>query len=498
VNLNNLINQYLSLNNHDETNHSVINTNSFERSKFNRIVEHSSRLQKLKEDDNFPFFEPLLNDIWASFYKHKPLLKSKDDIPDTLNTNHEFIERILNNDIHKKYHSSTQGDETLSIFGTLEMGEQVINWFNEQLDTNKPLNDKIEKLKDTLSNHHENKDYEADEAMIEADNTKSPNQQKETLNELFNDIHQEMLSSLDENGYELDQSLDKAMNEAKNMNDQLTDLLGHSRTGESELTNVPLDDRVQLAETLVNNPNMKRIAEWAGKFKRIARNKRKSNSLEGNIRGKVKTGNNLSKILPVERIKYEINKEDFVDRFNKKQLIQYGNKGKNIMGKGSIIFVIDQSGSMEFLDEQSKGFALALMSIAKKQKRNFIYIPFSHYLGKVQYFTKGQIKPTQMFKLACEFMYGGTNFTLPLEETLKVIQKDNYDDADVIFVTDGEDYMSNDFINTFNKMKAELKFSLLSIVIGKVSSTKHVDDFSDWVIKVTSFDDEKAFNAFII
>jgi len=64
-------------------------------------------------------------------------------------------------------------------------------------------------------------------------------------------------------------------------------------------------------------------------------------------------------------------KVDFIRRFAEGQTMMFDKKGKDTLGKGANYFSLDQSSSMRKLDTQSKGFALAMMSIAKKQKKEF-------------------------------------------------------------------------------------------------------------------------------
>ena len=72
---------------------------------------------------------------------------------------------------------------------------------------------------------------------------------------------------------------------------------------------------------------------------------------------------------------------------------------QKVLGIGPIILCLDQTGSMRNLDTQSKGFTLALMSIARRQRRDFCLILISN---RTQVFTyeKGKIKSSDMVNLA--------------------------------------------------------------------------------------------------
>jgi uncharacterized protein with von Willebrand factor type A (vWA) domain len=150
---------------------------------------------------------------------------------------------------------------------------------------------------------------------------------------------------------------------------------------------------------------------------------------------------------------------------------------------------------MNPLDTQSKGFILALMSIARKQRRDFCLIVFSTRIQIYQY-EKGKMKASDMVRLARTFLGGGTNFALPLDEAVNIINESRFKQADVVFVTDGEDQVRDSFLEAFNKKRQEKSFHVLSLVIG--CSTNTVEQFSDKVVQVQDFNDDGSFSAFEI
>jgi len=101
-----------------------------------------------------------------------------------------------------------------------------------------------------------------------------------------------------------------------------------------------------------------------------------------------------------------------------------------------------------------------------------------------------------MVNLAQTFLGGGTNFALPLDKAMNVINESRFKQADIVFVTDGEDRLRDSFLEAFNKEKKEKAFKVLSLVIGR--STNTVTQFSDKVVQVKDFDDEGSFTAFEI
>ena len=94
---------------------------------------------------------------------------------------------------------------------------------------------------------------------------------------------------------------------------------------------------------------------------------------------------------------------------------------------------------------------------------------------------KGKLKSSDMVNLARTFLSGGTNFALPLDQAINVINESRFKQADVVFVTDGEDSLKDSFLVEFNKKKKEKNFNVLSLMLG--SSINTVEQFSDKVVK---------------
>ena len=61
-------------------------------------------------------------------------------------------------------------------------------------------------------------------------------------------------------------------------------------------------------------------------------------------------------------------------------------------------------------------------------------------------YVKGKIKSSDMVKLAQTFLSGGTDFSLPLGKSLSIINESRFKQADVVFVTDGEDRLRDSFL----------------------------------------------------
>ena len=471
-------------------NQSVLNTDAFDKRRFIEIYSMSQSLQKLKVEGELPTFEPLLADIWASLYKMKPEL-SEDDIPDDLQVNKSFMEKIMNDDSFESYRKFTRLDDLSSAIGTVKFGEKTNEWLIDQKKKDEDLQKKMQEIQ-AMQRQLQKQDQQNGAG-------KGSEELQEDLKDAMSDLGSQLHQTLENNSHSFSEAMSQAMQETKQTKDSLKSLLGGTSagSGDAELKKVPLRDQISLAEKIASNKQMKEIADWAGRFKQIARKKQKSKHSDSMERSGVTVGNDIERLLPMELGLYThpITKSDFLRRFVEGQTMQYEQKGHEVLGKGPIVLCLDQSGSMHKLDTQSKGFTLALMSIARKQKRDFCLILFSTRT-KIFKYERGKIKSSDMINLAQTFLGGGTDFALPLEKAMNVINESRFKQADLVFITDGEDKVKDSFLESFNKKKKEKHYNVLSLTIG--SNIKTVEQFSDKVVQVKDFDDVGSCTAFEI
>ncbi|SIT88055.1 VWA domain-containing protein [Edaphobacillus lindanitolerans] len=456
----------------------VLNVDAFDQRRFREILGLSKGLQKLAGEAAMPLFEPLLGDIWASFYKMKPALL--ETVDERLGVNKMMMEIIMDDQAFASYRDLTRLNDLASAIGTLKTGEQTRQWLAEQMERDeglRALNQKLQELAGQQRPQEEEADQEASEVMEE--------------------FNEKMQQTLLENRDSYREAMDRALREAREVGEGLKSLIGGMRAGDgdAEMKKVPLRDKLLLAEKMASMNQMKQIAEWAGRFKQAARKKQRPKQRHAAARQGVTTGIDIENLLPAELslFTHPMTKIDFLRRFSERQTMQFEQQGPESLNRGPVVLCLDQSDSMSSLDNQAKGFALALLSIAKKQKRDFCLVLFSTRVQVFKY-ERGEIGAAEMIRLAETYLRGGTDFELALGEALGVISESRFKQADLVFVTDGEDRLTDPFLDRFTKEKKEKAFEVLSLLIGTKRET--VESFTDRVIQVKDFDDEGSFVAF--
>ena len=110
---------------------------------------------------------------------------------------------------------------------------------------------------------------------------------------------------------------------------------------------------------------------------------------------------------------------------------------------------------------------LALLAIAKRQKRDFAVLYFSHYGQMKQFiFPKGEGKPNELIQ-ATEFFYrGGTEYSTWMKTALKLCEDSRFNKADVICVSDGDVYIPDELEKDWNKRRRAREMRSYGVLLG--------------------------------
>ena len=380
-----------------------------------RFIELTRRAHNIQciciEGERFiPGFTNLVGDIWYAFYKNDLQLKEVLQHPE-----HEhFLRTMMETEEYKRWHLLTLDDELLAILTTISLTEQLLRW-----------------LKTTQSLSFTSKQGAKEEMRA---------------------ITSSACAAL----------LLRSTEEAKKCKASIQTM--ESLNGQQ----VPLTDQFLLADALKGNPLLMKVAEMTGKFKKIAFKKQKQKERETMARQNITLGQEIGRLLPLELANYVMphSKLDFLRKLAEHQTLVFDTRGKDVRGRGPIIVCMDESSSMTSIKVESKAFCLALLHIARKQRRDLAVIPFASDVGEIQIFQKGACDVKHLIDFSNAFLGGGTNYEKPLTAALDVLKMSKFNKADLIFVTDGSSFLSTNFIDQFNETKRQKQFECTTIVLN--------------------------------
>ena len=226
-----------------------------------------------------------------------------------------------------------------------------------------------------------------------------------------------------------------------------------------------LVDRVCQSKTLLE------VARHLGRLKELINGKRKCGYTYG--RGEkytVELGGDINRALGSEFAMLATPETVplFLRKLQKKGLKQYRRREPVCKGSGDIICMLDESGSAEEAAPWCKAVALALLDIAIQGKQRFAIIHFSS-TDKFQtdLFLPGQFSREDVLRAAETFLGGNTNYATPLKEALRLMEHEGFENADLVFVTDGVCSLPEGFLAGLKEQQAQRNFQITGVLLDQ-------------------------------
>lgn len=219
---------------------------------------------------------------------------------------------------------------------------------------------------------------------------------------------------------------------------------------------------------------LKNVAKYLGRFREIfAQGKRNGYAYGRGEKYSLELGNDISKALTSELAMLASPKTMplFLQKYQRKQLKQYQRREPVYKGMGDIICCLDESGSTEGDPAAwGKAVALTLLEIASDGGRNFALVHFSSR-GRCQtdLFRPGTYAMADKMKAAETFLNGGTNFETPMWESLRLMREEGFENADIVFITDGQCGMPEHFLDELRQEQMERRFTITGVLLDSGS-----------------------------
>lgn len=247
----------------------------------------------------------------------------------------------------------------------------------------------------------------------------------------------------------------------------------------------------ELAEYLRRSPSVKLILESLGWAKSlVTRERRKSTRGRETFTHYKVQDLNLETLSPdelVSMIAFDPSSPiylDFLCRALDGDLLHAQFEGDEFAGRGPIVFLRDESGSMHGARRATAcALQLALMIDARKEGRRFISIPFSD-VGQFQVYDPGQTPDPQELMAHLDTTYGGgTEPYAPLTAAIQLIREDpSLREGDILAITDGDfGEPPEKFLRELEEAREEPGLKVVAVVIN---GTPGQADFADKVVMI--------------
>lgn len=423
-----------------------IDLDSYDLKTCSDILLKSSRFDTLSQKGERiygPAFPPLVQDLWGIFYKAEPEMTPEEKVDPRYHKNRPLVERVLEDGLTKETRAFTMLDEISSALAAVETGEKLL----EEI------------------------------------------QNREELNNVFADQDtQDLNNAVGEVARTLRRAVRESLAQGQEAAQKLHAVLAGWGMEPADLKTVPPEERLELAYKLIENKRLKQIADMVGRFRNLARAKRreKLKKQRDEIHG-ITVGDDLGRVLPVElaSLAHPVRKLDFYRRFSEKQLLVYELKENAPVGRGPIVCAVDSSGSMHSLIDNAVALSLSLVETAWRQRRSLALLFFNTQLVAEFRFPPGKKDLNALLQAASVGCDGGTDFVPPLSRAAEIIKEVEFKKADIVFITDGLCRVPEDFLTQLLKEKAEKGFRVWTVLLGGYSSNEEIlDEVKKWSDKI--------------
>ena len=241
------------------------------------------------------------------------------------------------------------------------------------------------------------------------------------------------------------------------------------------------------------DPTLKRICELSGRYRRVAQSRQRRKTVHGidDMVG-VEPDGDLARLLPHELAKLAVPELelDTLRRLAERQTLCREHHAAEPVGKGPIVVVVDESGSM--LGEKvhtAKALALALAWLARQQNRWAALVAYSGDSGeRLLALPPGRWNEERLADWLTAFLGHGSDLDLPVRELPRMYAdlKALAGATDVILVTDAICRIPADLAVQFCAWKTSAQVRAIALVID--SAPGDLTLISDEVHAVPSLD----------
>lgn len=465
------------------------------------IVDQSPVMQDTVEEgvEIFPTFKYLHEDIFLSLLKYKAVVIPEDKVHTSTRINRKIILKLINTPEYIALRKTCRLDQFNAALGTEIIGQKALDIIRELVSQMEDLKQKKDALKDLLDQEKQMdslmEEMEDIDQLIEnakqagnsqlmdelqdqlSDKELALSQAKDMANQIAKTCDE--LIDNDDMIEEVVQVVSGTLSETDKQVKEVSDLCEAWGLSDGGTNRVAFQEKKEAIETIRRSNKLTKLTDMIGRFKESAIAEQKKKSKHGAVEiDSVTVGNKIQDTLPSDRMNLtkDVTKKDFYRRMTENQLMTYNKKSHNTKNKGPIIVCVDTSGSMGTSEEMwSKALTVGILEVAQMQKRDFACIIYSGRADDPIVIGKDEIAPKKIIECAERYHGGGTNFESPLNKAIDLIKESQFRDADIMFITDGDCGVSDDFLRKFRRIKEEKEFKTKGILID-LGSYGHCSD----------------------
>jgi uncharacterized protein with von Willebrand factor type A (vWA) domain len=230
----------------------------------------------------------------------------------------------------------------------------------------------------------------------------------------------------------------------------------------------------ELFKRVRHDPVLRRVCERAGRYRRVAQSQQRRKAIHGvdDMVG-ITLGGNLSHLLSSELARLMVPELELetLRRVLENAALCREFRMMEPVGKGPIIVVVDESGSMQGGPvETAKALALALAWIARQQRRWVGLIAYSGETGeRLLSLPPTRWNETELLDWVKAFLGNGSSLDVPIRELPEYYRRLGAPagQTDVLLITDAICHIPPEYLQPFLTWKHSAKARVVSLILGR-------------------------------
>ena len=428
-------------------------------------------------------FTALSRDVYQSFYSLSVRRNGDNELSDTSRRfNSHILNEIMDGEDYPTIKSVCEGRQ----MPAYDAAAEVINNVSDSLDdllkeaggdkgslnTLEKLIEQEERLSAELGELMQKREQQGPDPALDrkiVDKANAVSSKAQQIEAVGQQIRDNLLKNQDR----ISGLVSQAVRSAKDKAEDTALTMAAWGQGESDSSPERMKLNREIAERVRKSDVLKEVTKFLGRFKEMAAKARKNGYAYG--RGEKYTlelGNDIQRVITSEFTMLAVPEAIplFLRKYQNKGLQQYKRREPIYKGSGDIIMCLDESDSTEPDAPWGKAVAIALLDAAMAGGRKFALIHFSSKgKYKTDVFVPGEYDVTDVFAAAETFLGGNTDFETPMKEAYRLIESEGFENADIVFTTDGVCKLPEEFQKELKVWQQAHKFKITGVLLDMTS-----------------------------
>lgn len=353
-----------------------VENDPFDVRNFEELKTHSKKLLETEDKGSKEYeqFPELQQDLFDALYKNNVDVNPEWKMKREFLLNRKIMETMIASQRYKELRVLTQLDIINSTVGAELLSDETLDLVKNELKKEREALENLMEAGDALDQASGQASGQGTQGQGQGGGKRGKKSPEQTLEEA-KQAYEEAMEKFQEvtQRAEFKRSVDRITTKVKDEVRETSDLIsnwGLESSGSFQRRSP--HEQMALLDKLRNSSKLKKIAQLAGKFRRLAQLHRREKVKEGTDETySVKQGSDVARLVPSEMLRMltPVTRKQFLLDLMEGKTVIYQVQGKQKKGKGPVIICIDSSGSMDGPPGLLLKFIHFLVKILQEKKK---------------------------------------------------------------------------------------------------------------------------------